>query len=97
MTSAARSGAASGLRDAKVYRGGTHRSRRPEDTLAAILPLAERMGITRLANVTGLDRIGIPVCMACRPLSRSLAVSQGKGLTLAEAKRPAMLRPLPRR
>ena len=44
------------------------------------------MGITRIANVTGLDRIGIPVVMVCRPNSRSLAVSQGKGLTLEAAK-----------
>jgi YcaO-like protein with predicted kinase domain len=44
------------------------------------------MGITRIADVTGLDSIGIPVVMVCRPNSRSLAVSQGKGLTLAAAK-----------
>lgn len=76
---------------AKIYRGGTHRSRRPEDTLAAFLPLAGRMGITRLANVTGLDTVGIPVYMACRPLSRSIAVSQGKGLTPQEAKVSAFM------
>lgn len=44
------------------------------------------MGITRIANVTGLDRTGIPVVMVCRPSSRSIAVSQGKGVTLAAAK-----------
>jgi ribosomal protein S12 methylthiotransferase accessory factor len=44
------------------------------------------MGITRVANVTGLDHIGIPVVMVCRPNSRSLAVSQGKGLTMEAAK-----------
>jgi ribosomal protein S12 methylthiotransferase accessory factor len=75
----------------KRYRGGTHRSRSPEDTLRAFLPLAETMGITRLANVTGLDSIGIPVYMACRPLSRSIAVSQGKGLTAVEAKVSAFM------
>ncbi len=75
----------------KVYRGGTHRSRRPEDTLATFLPQAGRIGITRLANVTGLDTIGIPVYMACRPLSRSIAVSQGKGLTPQEAKVSAFM------
>jgi YcaO-like protein with predicted kinase domain len=77
--------------EAKVYRGGTHRGRRPEDTLHAFLPHAKRMGITRLANVTGLDNIGIPVYMASRPLSRSVAVSQGKGLTPAEAKVSAFM------
>lgn len=48
-------------------------------------------GITRLANVTGLDCIGIPVYMACRPNSRSLAVAQGKGLTAAAAKVSALM------
>ncbi|NYH89991.1 ribosomal protein S12 methylthiotransferase accessory factor [Actinopolymorpha rutila] len=44
------------------------------------------MGITRIANVTGLDHIGIPVVMVCRPNSRALAVAQGKGTTLDAAK-----------
>jgi ribosomal protein S12 methylthiotransferase accessory factor YcaO len=35
--------------------------------------------ITRLANVTGLDTLGILVVMSVRPNSRSLSVSQGKG------------------
>lgn len=36
--------------------------------------------MTRLANVTGLDYLGIPVFMSIRPNSRSLSVSQGKGV-----------------
>jgi YcaO-like protein with predicted kinase domain len=44
------------------------------------------MGITRVADVTGLDVIGIPVVMVCRPNSRSLSVSQGKALDLVAAK-----------
>lgn len=83
--------AASAAPDAKRYRGGTHRSMAPEETLARFLPLREKMGITRLANVTGLDVLGIPVYMACRPLSRSIAVSQGKGTTKAEAKVSALM------
>jgi ribosomal protein S12 methylthiotransferase accessory factor len=43
------------------------------------------MGITRIANVTGLDHIGLPVVMVIRPNSRSIAVSQGKGLDLDSA------------
>ena len=43
------------------------------------------MGITRVANVTGLDSVGIPVVMVCRPNSRSVAVSQGKGIDLGTA------------
>ena len=49
------------------------------------------MGITRIANVTGLDCIGVPVVMVCRPNSRSLAVSQGKGLDLDAAKASGLM------
>ena len=53
-----------------------------EAFLARLLPRQKTMGITRLANLTGLDVLGIPVAAAVRPNSRSLAVHQGKGLTL---------------
>lgn len=70
----------------KRYRGGTHRTVAPAETLARIHPLLPGMGITRVANVTGLDRVGVPVVMVCRPNARSIAVSQGKGLDLTAAK-----------
>jgi YcaO-like protein with predicted kinase domain len=70
----------------KRYRAGTHRLRSPEETLRRVRPLMAVMGITRIANITGLDRLGIPVVTVCRPNSRSLAVSQGKGLDLAAAR-----------
>jgi ribosomal protein S12 methylthiotransferase accessory factor YcaO len=70
----------------KAYRRGTHRTVDPATTLARMQPHLASMGITRIANVTGLDRIGVPVVMVSRPNSRSLAVSQGKGLTLEAAK-----------
>ncbi|WP_298985835.1 YcaO-like family protein [uncultured Roseibium sp.] len=56
-----------------------------DDYLARLRPHLTSFGITRLADVTGLDRVGIPVVQAVRPLARSNAVNQGKGLTLAEA------------
>lgn len=49
------------------------------------------MGITRIADVTGLDTIGIPVVMVCRPNARSVSVSQGKGCTLAAAKASGLM------
>lgn len=76
---------------AKVYTRGTHRTVPPAETLARLKPLLPKMGITRLANVTGLDTIGIPVVMAVRPNSRSLSVSQGKGLDLDSAKTSAAM------
>ena len=57
----------------------------PGDVVSRLEPLIPRFGITRVANVTGLDRVGLPVVMVVRPESRSLAVSQGKGLSLSSA------------
>ena len=71
--------------------GGTVRSRDPEETLAWVRPLLPALGITRIANVTGLDRIGIPVWMCVRPNSRCLSVSQGKGLTAELAQVAAVM------
>ena len=65
----------------------SHRKRR----LHRVLPLAPRLGITRLANLTGLDTLGIPVAAAYRPNARSVAVFQGKGTTLAAAKASALM------
>jgi len=62
-----------------------------ERVLASVEPLYAEVGITRVANVTGLDIIGIPVWQAIRPNSRGLAVSQGKGLTDALAKVSAVM------
>src|SRR5207244_6295350 len=75
----------------KAFRYGTHRSVAPSETLIRFRPFASRMGITRLGNVTGLDRIGIPVVVAVRPNSRSVSVSQGKGLDLAQAMASALM------
>jgi ribosomal protein S12 methylthiotransferase accessory factor len=65
---------------------GTHRTVAPEETLRRIQPLLRKAGITRVANVTGLDVIGVPVVAVMRPNSRSIAVAQGKGLDLVAAK-----------
>lgn len=50
-----------------------------------LLRLRAALGITRVADLTGLDIVGIPVVQAVRPASRANAVSQGKGMTLADA------------
>lgn len=47
--------------------------------------IAPHIGVTRVADVTGLDRIGIPVVMVIRPNAFGAAVSQGKGCDLAAA------------
>jgi ribosomal protein S12 methylthiotransferase accessory factor len=62
---------------------------------SALLPAARaaaaEAGVTRLADVTRLDRIGLPVWQAIRPWSRALTVHQGKGATDTDAKLGALL------
>ena len=72
--------------------GGTVRELPASETLARIdVDLFSRYGITRVANVTGLDNLDIPVYIAIRPNSKCLAVSQGKGLTADLAKTSAIM------
>lgn len=49
------------------------------DFFEAAQAAARLCGVTRLADVTGLDRLGFPVWQAVRPAGRSLSVHQGKG------------------
>jgi YcaO-like protein with predicted kinase domain len=76
------------------YHFGTSRAAAPRDTLRRIAPLLAPAGITRLADVTGLDWIGLPVYQAIRPNSRNISVSQGKGLTRTQAKVSALMESL---
>lgn len=75
----------------KIRLPGTHRTRTPEETWAVVNRHLGRAGISRVADVTHLDCIGVPVCMAIRPWSETLAVSQGKGATLLLAKISAVM------
>jgi len=79
------------LQTEKRYREGTHRTRSPAETMARFAVHARSLGITRIANVTGLDYLGVPVFMAMRPNSKSLSVSQGKGIDAASAKASALM------
>ena len=72
--------------------GGTYRAISPEETLSKIEPMLwDVFGITRVANVTGLDNICIPTYVAIRPLSKMLTTSQGKGITDNLAKVSAIM------
>ena len=65
----------------KTYWHGTHCACAPSETLERIRPFFRLAGLTRVANITGLDRIGIPTTLAIRPNSPTLTVSSGKGFT----------------
>jgi ribosomal protein S12 methylthiotransferase accessory factor len=70
--------------------GGSYRACDPARTVERLSSCQREFGITRVANITGLDRLGIPVWIAVRPNSRSLSLSQGKGLTHDAARASAL-------
>lgn len=63
----------------------------PDETLRRVAPHLSTLGITRVADITGLDRIGIPVWLAIRPNARSLSGGQGKGTTPGAARASAVM------
>lgn len=77
--------------DGLVELPGTVRSRPPEETWEVVASRLPVYGITRLARLTGLDCIGLPVWTAIRPASLTLSTSQGKGATDLLAKLSAAL------
>ncbi len=73
------------LRAKKVFVDGTHRCVPPEATLARISPLLRAAGITRLADVSGLDRVGFTTVVSIRPNAKLLSTSAGKGFSRTAA------------
>ncbi|WP_406003820.1 YcaO-like family protein [Streptomyces sp. NBC_00829] len=53
-----------------------------EETWNRIQPAIQKVGVTRVADITWLDEVGIPCAQAIRPNSRTVSVAQGKGSTL---------------
>jgi ribosomal protein S12 methylthiotransferase accessory factor len=71
---------------------GVHREVTSAQTYARVKPHLLRAGITRVADITGLDRIGIPVYNAISPRSNDIiSVYNGKGLTAIDAKTSAVM------
>ena len=78
----------------KVY--GT-RTVPPDETLRRAAPLGRQYGITRVADITGLDRLGIPVASAVVPKSDDfLTIYSGKGRRRADAKAGAVMEAIER-
>jgi ribosomal protein S12 methylthiotransferase accessory factor len=72
--------------------GSFDRTCTPEETLAHEGAIRARYGITRIAEITHLDRIGIPVFSAIVPDSyESISVYNGKGITPAAARAGALM------
>ena len=72
----------------KTYRYETQRAVPLAETLARIEPKVPAAGITRVADITSLDRIGIPVFSCIRPTAEdgAITVYNGKGATVEESK-----------
>lgn len=72
---------------------GAHRTVSAEETWERLRPLLERIGITRVADITGLDRVGIPTYSVVRPTSKRAAVTVtcGKGTRRIDAKVGAVM------
>lgn len=75
------------------YFGCTHRAMPPEETINWVKGKLKAAGVTRVAEITHLDRVGIPVYSAIRPSAAEGAVSiyAGKGATKDQAKASAMM------
>ncbi len=82
----------------KGYLLDTHRIRPPVETLGMARKAAPIAGITRVAEITGLDRLGIPVFTSVRPKAAegSVTVYNGKGFTAEEAEVSAIMEGLER-
>lgn len=81
---------------AVYYRGQAFRTKKsggrnnPHTTPSAeglerMRPFLDRIGVSRIANITGLDRCGIPVANAFRPHIHNPSVTHGKGLAIQDA------------
>ncbi len=64
---------------------GGHRSSAPRETLRRIEPYLKKIGVTRLANITGLDQLDIPVVGVYRANAKSMVAASGKGVDIDSA------------
>jgi len=76
---------------------GTQRTIAPEETFNRVFAEACALGMTRLGDITGMDRLGIPTYCAIVPKSRDvISVYTGKGLDPIDAKVGALMEAIER-
>jgi len=71
--------------------GTADRTSAAGDSIARVTPYLKDYGITRVANVTHLDRVGVPVHTALKPMGTTLSNGSGKGLTMEASKISAIM------
>lgn len=81
------------MTDELTYFKGTHRVISPEKTIEINEDKLKVAGVTRIADITDLDRIGLPIYTAIRPTAEDGAISiyGGKGITKDHARASAMM------
>ncbi len=67
----------------KGYKKGTHRAVHPEETFKRVNPKLPAACVTQVSEITGLDRIGIPVFICTRPTAEEGATSVCRLLRLS--------------
>ena len=71
--------------------GTTPRTSSADASISRVTPYLADYGITRVANLTHLDRVGVPVHTALKPLGTTLSNGSGKGLTMEASKISAIM------
>jgi ribosomal protein S12 methylthiotransferase accessory factor len=87
-----------GPREVKYSGSGVERSVRPSATIRRARAVLDIIGVTKVADVTDLDRVGIPNFMTVRPhdLGPGISYYNGKGTTRADAYAGAMMEAIER-
>jgi ribosomal protein S12 methylthiotransferase accessory factor YcaO len=87
-----------GAKELKYSLSGVERAVRPSVTIRRARAVLEAVGVTKVADVTDLDRVGIPNFMTVRPHDGAHGISyyNGKGRTRADAHAGALMEAIER-
>lgn len=76
---------------------GTSRIKPPENTLLALEGISGKIGVTRIGNITHLDRLGIPNYSVVLPGTEDyIWVYSGKGFTMTQARTSGLMEAIER-
>lgn len=79
---------------ATIRLGSSLRNRTSRQTCEIAAGYMSRLGISRVTQITRMDRLGLPVFASVRPRSLTLRVNAGKGIAEMDAKAGALMEAL---
>lgn len=85
-----------GIIDANIPLAAAEDPESAEAYFRSLRPFCRRARITRIADLTGLDRVGLPVVQAIRPAALSEVTSLGRGMSRTSAAIGAVMESLER-